>query len=100
MSVLPKSVQKVIDEFSRLPGVGPKSASRMTYHYLRSSNMDATKLAEALLAMESNVKNCKKCFNVSEREECEICGSALRKTSKLCIVEEPLDVVAFEDSGV
>ena len=100
MSVLPKSVQKVIDEFSRLPGVGPKSASRMTYHYLRSSNMDATKLAEALLAMESNVKNCKKCFNVSEREECEICGSALRKNSKLCIVEEPLDVVAFEDSGV
>jgi recombination protein RecR len=62
--------------------------------------MDATKLADALLAMESNVRNCKKCFNVSEKEECDICSSPLRKGSKLCIVEEPLDVVAFEDSGV
>ncbi|MHC1717014.1 MAG: recombination mediator RecR [Candidatus Dojkabacteria bacterium] len=100
MSVLPKSVQKVIEEFSKLPGIGPKSASRMTYHYLRSPNMDASKLANSLLTMESMVKNCTKCFNVSEQEECDICGSPLRKKEKLCIVEEPLDVVAFEDSGV
>ena len=100
MSVLPKSVKQVIEEFSKLPGIGPKSASRMAYHYLRSSNMDASKLANALLNMETNIKNCNKCFNVSESEECEICGSPLRKKGKICVVEEPLDVVAFEDSCV
>ncbi len=100
MSVLPKSVEKVIDEFGRLPGVGPKSASRMAYHYLRSSNHDGVKLAEALVEMDSSVKNCKYCFNITDKEVCDICSSPLRKKSKLCVVEEPLDVVAFEDSGI
>ena len=100
MSVLPKSVEKVINEFSRLPGVGPKSASRMTYHYLRSSRLDATKLANALLEMDREVRNCSKCFNVSDKEECDICSSKLRKQDKICVVEEPLDVVAFENSGI
>jgi recombination protein RecR len=100
MSVLPKSVEQVIEEFSKLPGVGPKSASRMAYHYLRSPNKDATKLAQALTTMDENVKYCKKCFNVSDVDECDICSSPLRKTEKLCVVEEPLDVVAFENSAV
>lgn len=100
MSVLPKSVEKVIDEFGRLPGIGPKSASRMAYHYLRSSNHDGVKLAEALVEMDSNVQNCKHCFNITDKEVCDICSSPLRKRSKLCVVEEPLDVVAFEDSGI
>ncbi|MDD2577933.1 MAG: recombination mediator RecR [Candidatus Dojkabacteria bacterium] len=100
MSVLPSSVEQVINEFSRLPGVGPKSASRMAYHYLRSPNKDATKLASALEEMDREVKNCKSCFNVTDKEECSICSSQLRKKDKLCVVEEPLDVVAFENSGV
>ncbi len=100
MSVLPKSVEKVIEEFGRLPGVGPKSASRMAYHYLRSPNNDASKLANALLEMEEKVKNCSKCFNVTDKDECDICSSPLRKNEKICVVEEPLDVVAFENSGV
>jgi len=100
MSVLPKSVEQVIDEFSRLPGVGPKSASRMVYHFLRSPNKDATKLAKALTQMDLEVKNCSKCFNVSDKDICDICSSKLRKTNKLCVVEEPLDVVAFENSAV
>lgn len=100
MSVLPKSVENVINEFSRLPGVGPKSASRMTYHYLRSSRLDATKLANALLEMDKEVKSCTKCFNVSDKDECDICTSKLRKQDKICVVEEPLDVVAFENSGI
>lgn len=100
MSVLPVSVEKVIDEFSKLPGVGPKSASRMAYHYLRSRNMDATKLANALLEMENKVVNCSKCFNVADTDVCNICSSLLRKKDKVCVVEEPLDVVAFENSGV
>jgi recombination protein RecR len=100
MSVLPDSVEQVIEEFSRLPGVGPKSASRMAYHYLRSPNKDASKLASALVDMDKDVRNCKSCFNVTDKEECSICSSPLRKKDKLCVVEEPLDVVAFENSGV
>ncbi|KKP56991.1 MAG: Recombination protein RecR [candidate division WS6 bacterium GW2011_GWF2_33_92] len=100
MSVLPHSVEKVINEFSKLPGVGPKSAARMTYHYLRSPNKDASKLGEALIQMDENTKFCSKCFNVTDLEICNICSSSLRDSSKICIVEEPLDVVAFENSGV
>jgi recombination protein RecR len=100
MSVLPSSVEQVIEEFSRLPGIGPKSASRMAYHYLRSPNKDASKLAQALKDMDDTVKSCRSCFNVTDKEECDICGSPLRKKDKLCIVEEPLDVVAFENSGI
>lgn len=100
MSVLPKSVEKVIDEFGRLPGVGPKSASRMAYHYLRSPNKDATKLANALVEMDEKITYCNKCFNVTDLEECNICSSPLRKKDRICVVEEPLDVVAFENSGV
>lgn len=100
MSILPKSVEKVIDEFGRLPGVGPKSASRMAYHYLRSPNGDASKLANALLEMDEKVMNCKKCFNVTDKEECDICSNPIRKKDRICVVEEPLDVVAFENSGV
>lgn len=100
MSVLPQSVEKVINEFSKLPGVGPKTAARMTYHYLRSPNHDARQLAESLADMDDNITFCKGCFNVSDKKVCDICSSPIRKSGKLCIVEEPLDVVAFENSAV
>ncbi len=100
MSVLPVSVEKVINELSKLPGVGPKSAARMTYHYLRSPNKDATKLGKALLEMDENTKFCTECFNVSDKEVCDICSSDQRDRGKICIVEEPLDVVAFENSSI
>lgn len=72
----------------------------MVYHFLRSPNKDATKLAKALTQMDLEVKNCSKCFNVSDKDICDICSSKLRKANKLCVVEEPLDVVAFENSAV
>ena len=100
MSVLPKSVEKVIEEFSKLPGIGPKSAARMAYHYLRSPNKDATQLAKALEDMDEHIHFCKQCFNVTDKEICDICSSKLRDRSKICVVEEPLDVVAFEKSGI
>jgi recombination protein RecR len=100
MGVLPDSVQKVIDAFEKLPGVGPKSAARMAYHFLRARNNDAINLANSLLTMDQNVVNCRDCFNVSETEVCSICDSPLRDTKQLCVVEDPLDVVAFENSGV
>ncbi len=100
MSILPSSVEKVINELSKLPGVGPKSAARMTYHYLRSPNKEASKLGQALLDMDKNTMFCTKCFNVSDKEICDICNSEKRDKTKLCIVEEPLDVVAFENSAI
>lgn len=100
MSYLPKSVQKVIEEFERLPGVGSKSAARMVYHYIRSTNDDAVRLADALKEMSDKVVNCSKCFNVSEKDVCDICSNQLRNNAQLCIVEEPLDVVAFESSAI
>ena len=100
MSALPKVVLKVIEEFERLPGVGPKSAARMAYHFLRSPNNDASKLANNLLEMDEKIVFCSKCFNVSEKKECDLCTSPLREKDKLCIVEESLDIVAFENSGV
>jgi len=100
MSVLPKSVENVINEFSKLPGVGPKSAARMTYHFLRSPNRDATRLGDALKDMDIKTKFCSSCFNVTDKEICDICSSATRDHSTICIVEEPLDVVAFENSAV
>jgi recombination protein RecR len=100
MSVLPQSVEKVINEFSKLPGIGPKTAARMVYHYLRSPNHDAKKLADSLSDMDENVMFCEKCFNVSDKTICDICSSPLRKNNKICVVEEPLDVIAFENSAV
>lgn len=100
MSVLPKSVENVINEFSKLPGVGPKSAARMTYHFLRSPNKDASKLGNALIEMDNKTKFCISCFNVTDKEICDICSSTTRDHSTICIVEEPLDVVAFENSAV
>lgn len=100
MSVLPHSVENVINELSKLPGIGPKSAARMTYHYLRSPNREASKLGKALLDMDESTVFCKECFNVSDSEVCDICSSDKRDKAKLCIVEEPLDVVAFENSAI
>ena len=100
MNVLPNSVEKVIDEFSKIPGVGPKSAARMAYHFLRSPKHDGVRLANSLVEMDAKVSPCTKCYNVTDKEVCDICSSQLRDDDKLCLVEEPLDVVAFEKSGI
>lgn len=100
MSVLPSVVRTVINEFSKLPGIGPKSSARMVYHYLRGQKNDASRLAKALLRMDEEIVFCKKCFNVSETEVCSVCSDKLRDRSRLCVVAKPLDVVAFEEAGV
>ena len=100
MSVLPQSIENVINEFSKLPGVGPKSSARMVYHFLRSPNKDATKLGNALIEMDEKIKFCNLCFNVTDKEVCDICSNPLRDKNMICVVEEPLDVVAFENSAV
>jgi recombination protein RecR len=103
MNVLPKSVQKVIDEFAKLPGIGPKTSARMVYHYLRSMRADSREvvnLAKSLLEMHKEVVLCDKCFNISDQKICSVCANNLRDKNLLCVVEETLDIVAFEDAGV
>lgn len=100
MAVLPRSVEKVIEEFERLPGIGPKSAARMAYFFLRAPKDRSAKLAEALVDLKEKTVTCGMCFNVADRDPCDICSDKNRDSDSICVVEEPLDVVALDRSGV
>jgi recombination protein RecR len=99
--LLPAPVQNLIDALSRLPGIGPKTASRLTFYLLRVSENLSLDLAEALQTLKSGTTLCGTCFNITEagREECEICASSERDATVLCVVEDPLDVLALEKTG-
>jgi len=97
-SVLPQPVQQLIDEFARLPGIGPKSASRLTFFLLRAANDQALDLAEALQDLKQRTQFCSTCFNITEDDPCLICDDDTRDERLLCVVEEPLDVLAIERS--
>ncbi|HEX2274392.1 MAG TPA: recombination mediator RecR [Acidimicrobiales bacterium] len=89
-------VQSLIDELGRLPGVGPKSAQRIAFYLLKLPTDDALRLAQAIAEAKERVSFCKRCFNVCEGEECEICLDPRRDPTVVCVVEEPRDVVAVE----
>ena len=89
-------VARLIDSFARLPGIGPKTAQRLTYHLLRAPDAEARALAAALVDVRDKVVFCERCFNISDQELCAICRDPLRQQRHLCIVEEPLDVLALE----
>lgn len=91
-------VARLINELARLPGIGPKTASRLAYHLLRASRDDAVALAEAILDVKERVRLCSVCFNTTEIDPCAICLDPARD-STICVVEEPLDVVALERTG-
>lgn len=97
-SVLPRSVQRLIDEFARLPGVGPKSASRLTFFLLRKTDNQALDLAAALQELKELTQLCSVCFNITEEDPCPLCRDESRDSRLLCVVEEPLDVLAIERS--
>ncbi len=96
MHVTPAPVEKLIDEFSRLPGIGPKTASRLTFYLLRHSADRALALAEALRELHEKVVFCSQCFNIAESDPCPICRDENRDRTIICVVEEPLDVLAIE----
>ncbi len=96
VSVLPQSVQRLIEAFARLPGIGPKTASRLTYHLLRAPAEESLTLAEALRDLKARTHFCQVCFNITEESPCPICASAERDRTVICVVEEPLDVIAIE----
>jgi recombination protein RecR len=92
-------VSKLIDEFAKLPGIGPKTASRLAFFILRSSQDDAVGLAEAILEVKEKIVLCSICFNITEQDPCVICSDPERDRGKICVVEEPLDVVALDRTG-
>ncbi len=96
MQVTPAPVTKLIDAFSRLPGIGPKTASRLTFYLLRSPEEYASALSEALRELHEKVVFCSRCFNIAEQDPCSICNDQNREQTTICVVEEPLDVLAIE----
>ena len=96
MSSLAEPVTRVIDAFAQLPGIGPKTASRLTYYLLRSDESIALSLANALQELKSGTLFCSVCHNIADRNPCPICDDTQRDHSVICVVEEPLDVQAIE----
>ena len=99
MAVYAASIQDLIDELGRLPGVGPKSAQRIAFYLLKVPKDDALRLARAIAEVKDKVRFCDQCFNVSEDERCSICSDNRRDASVVCVVEEPRDLVAVEKTG-
>ena len=99
MRIIAEPVARLVDEFSRLPGIGPKTAQRLTYHLLRAPDAEARALARALVAVRDEVVFCDRCFNISDAPLCPICRDPGRDPTRLCVVEEPLDVLAIDRTG-
>jgi recombination protein RecR len=96
MSPYGESVQALIDEFGRLPGIGPKSAQRIAFHLLKLDEVDARRLSTAIVTAKERVRFCEVCFNLAEAPTCGICADDRRDRQVICVVEEPRDVVAVE----
>jgi recombination protein RecR len=92
-------VARLIEEFNKLPGIGPKSAQRLTYYLLRSPDEEAKALAEAILALKEKIRLCSVCFNITDQDSCSICQDKERDHSKICVVERPSDVLPLERTG-
>lgn len=94
------AIGRLVQEFSKLPGIGPKSAQRITFHLLRSPEEKAKDLAEALISLKQRVNLCSICCNVTETDPCPICRNSQRDSAMVCIVEQPQDILALEHTGV
>jgi len=99
MSFVAEPVARLIEEFNKLPGIGPKSAQRLAYHLLRSPDEEAKALAEAILTLKERIKLCSLCFNTTECDPCLICQDKERDHSKICVVEKPSDILSLERTG-
>lgn len=99
MSELTQSVSNLIDELAKLPGIGKKSAERLAYHILRIHRNEAAALADAIRDVKENVSYCKQCYNLAEGDLCSICRDPGRQSDVLCVVEQPRDLMALEQTG-
>lgn len=97
MNILPANVQKLIDLLQKLPGLGPKSAARIAMYLLKTSKSYTSELGKVMQDLRENIVYCKNCFNIASSDPCDICSSPEREKSLICVVEDPLDVLAFEN---
>ncbi len=96
---LPRAIQNLIEKFEKLPGVGPKSAQRLVFYLLHNPDHELEDFAEKLMALKKNTVLCEECHNVSEINHCSLCSDPNREADSLCVVEQPLDVIALEKSN-
>jgi recombination protein RecR len=99
MTHYPPSVVNLIKQLSRLPGIGEKTAERLTMHILQESSHDVTQLAQSILDVKNKLRLCRQCFALSDTELCWICNNPNRDVSMLCVVEQPIDMASIEKSG-
>ena len=98
-SAYTESLNKLIEEFGKLPGIGPKSAERLAFYLLKTTPAEAMKLADAIRDLKEKIKRCEICYNLSEQVICRICSDPRRDKSIICVVEQPKDVVSLEKTG-
>lgn len=96
---LPASLEKVINEFGKLPGVGPKTAQRLGFYLLKKDSLDINALADAVRSLKTDITFCSKCHNMAESDPCSICSDPNRDHTLICVVEEPLDAIALDKTG-
>jgi len=94
------SIDRLVEAFQRLPGIGPKSAQRLTYHLIKMKREESEELASAALGVKDNLTTCEICFNISEKSQCSICSDDKRNNHIICVVEEPLNVLAIESARI
>jgi recombination protein RecR len=99
MRSVAEPISRLIEELNKLPGIGPKSAKRLAYYLLRSSDEQAKALAEAILALKEKIKLCSVCFDSTDCDPCRICQDTKRDHSKICVVEKPSDILPLEQTG-
>ena len=95
----PKPLARLVGEFEKLPGIGPKSAQRLAFHVMRLPEEETRALADAMVALRGSIKFCRICFNYSEGEVCDICADTRRDHARICVVAEPRDLIAMEKTG-
>lgn len=99
MTKLPSSIEKLINEFAKLPGIGQKTASRLAFYLLKKSDLDVELFSEAVAGLKKGVVFCSVCHNMAEKDPCDVCSDSTRDRSLLCVVEEPLDAQALDATG-
>jgi recombination protein RecR len=95
----PKPLARLVGEFEKLPGIGPKSAQRLAFHVMRLPEEETRALADAMTALRGSIKYCRLCHNYSEGELCDICADPRRDHGRICVVAEPRDLIAMEKTG-
>ena len=98
-SAYTESLNKLIEEFEKLPGIGPKSAERLAFYILKAKPDEAIALAQAIRDVKNKIKRCEICYNYSEQTVCQICSDSRRDKSLICVVEQPKDVISLEKTG-